>query len=161
MKEYFITIMAVALVGGVILSLTPKGSSARYVRLLCGLCTVGCVAFPIVGFFDGELDKEGLLSVFDYEERDKEYYEEIYNNNLNKSEIENAENILKGEILEGVSAKNDDIDVRLVTEDNSGEISILKVEVTIYPSGLTIDPRRIENYVQDRLGCPCEFFYDV
>ena len=161
MKEYFITIMAVALAGGMILSLMPRGSSARYVRLLCGLCTVGCVAFPIVGFFDGELDREGILSIFDYEEREREYYEEIYNNNLNNSEIENAEKTLKSEIIKEFSAKNGDIDVRIITKEKSGEFFIENVEVTIYPSGLTLDPKRIEGYVQKRLGCPCEFFYDA
>lgn len=161
MKEYFITVMAVSLMGGVIVSLSPKGNNARYVRLLCGLCTVCCVAFPVVRFAQGGFDREEILSVLDYETKEKEYYDEIYNKKLVGAELKNAEIALKSEIIKELSLQNDSINVNIVTENKSDEICIESVEVIIYPSGLYADPREIEECVEERLGCPCSFFYDV
>lgn len=161
MEEYFITVMAVSLVGGVIIALAPKGNSTRYVRMLCGLCTVCCVAFPVVSLAQNGFDKEGLLSMLDYESREKEYYEEIYNKNLIGAELENAEMTLKSEIIKELSLQNDSLNVNIITENKSDEICIDSVEVIIYPSGLSADPREIEEYVEERIGCPCSFFYDI
>ena len=74
MKEYFITVMAVAFLGGTIITLVPLGNTTKYVRLLCGLCTVCSIAFPLVSFVGGDFEKEELLSIFDYESK-----EEIWN----------------------------------------------------------------------------------
>ena len=57
MNEYFITVIAVAFVGGIVISLVPNGNTVKYVRLLCGLCVVCSIAFPLVSFFGGEFDK--------------------------------------------------------------------------------------------------------
>ncbi len=161
MKEYFITVMAVAFFGGTIITLVPLGNTTKYVRLLCGLCTVCSIAFPLVSFVGGNFEKEDLLSIFDYEGKEESYYEEIYNNCLTDTEINNAEITLKNEIIKGISASEDDFSLNIITEENSGEISIVRVEVIIYSSGMSIDPRRIESCVFERLGCGCEFFYDI
>ncbi len=161
MTEYFITVMAVTLAGGVIISIAPKDSSVRYIKLLCGLCTVCCVAFPLISFVGNGFDTEGLLKLFDYDAVEQAYYEEIYNNNFDKLSIENAEIKLKSEIIKEISAKDEDFDVKIITETSSGEIYISSVRVTIYKSGLSIDPKLIENFIFDSLGCQTVFFYDI
>lgn len=160
MKEYFITVIAVALVGGVIISLVPRGASVKYVRLLCGLCTVGCIAFPVMSFVKGDFNIDELTSLLDYESQEGEYYEEIYNSKINEAEIKNAEATLKSEIIKETSIGNDAFDIKIVTDKNSDEIFISNVEVTICSAGVSIDPRKIEACVYERLGCGCTFFYD-
>ena len=53
MSEYFLGLITFAFVGAIIFSLVPSGIGKRYVRLLCGLCSVGCIAFPIFDLISG------------------------------------------------------------------------------------------------------------
>ncbi len=161
MKEYFITVMAVALMGGVVISLVPEGKSVRYVRLLCGLCTVGCIAFPIADVVGEGLDKDGILSIFDYEGEEQKYYEEIYNKNLDNAEIENAEITLKSEIIKELNAEKDEFDLKIITDIKSDEIYISSVQLVFYKNGLNLNPRTAEKIIFERLGCPTEIFYDI
>ncbi len=161
MTEYFITVMAVALAGGVIISLVPTGRTLSYVRLLCGLCTLCCVAFPLVNIVGGEFDKEEILSMFESNDENREYYDEIYNKKLTKAEIENANFILKSEIIKAFSLKSDAIDINIITNNDSDEIYILKVGITLHKSGVDTNPRELKDFVFERLGCETEIFYDI
>ena len=79
MKEYFIAVIAVSLLGGVIVSMLPDGNTAKNVRFLCSLCTVACIAFPLISFFDNGFDSQTLMNVFEQSEQESEFYDEIYN----------------------------------------------------------------------------------
>ncbi len=160
MKEYFITIMIVALAGGIIVSLASQTNAQRNIKFLCGLCTVACIAFPLVNIAEGDFDKNAILDMFDYGENDEEYYDEIYNLNLENNEISNAKATLKSEILKELDAKNEDFDLNIITSKLNDKIYIDRVETVIYPEGIGINPREIQAYVNKRLGCECVIFYD-
>ena len=93
------------------------------------MCTVACVASPIVSFVRDDFDKSEILSIFDYSGEEKEYYEEIYNNTILKCEIQNANLILKSNIIKELKADNDSLDVNIITENKSDEKFISMVEV--------------------------------
>ena len=160
MKEYFIGIISVVFLGGAMISLSPKGYE-KQLRLLCGFCSVAVILFPLFSFVgNGENPFDGLASLFSQEEYQEEYYEEIYNDSFLVSEKKSAEKILKNDIIQEISADYDSIDVNIVLEQNNDEFYISSVEVMIYPSGVNIDPRSIEKYVKDALGCECRVIYD-
>ena len=60
MKEYFISIIAIALVGSLIISMLPSSSNAKYLRLICGLCAIGCIVFPLINADEMMIDFESL-----------------------------------------------------------------------------------------------------
>ena len=161
MKEYFISIMAVSLVGSVIIAMVSGNSTSKYLKLLCGLCMVGCIVFPLTSVANWSLDSENILKKFDYENGQEKYYDEIYNSSLGKFEIINAEISLKSEILKELSASNDDFDLNIITNQNADGFYISSVVIKVHSSGIDIDPRRIEKYVLKRLNCPCEIVYDL
>ena len=66
MNEYFLGLIAFAFVGAIILSVVPEGMSKKYVRLLCGLCSICCIAFPIFELVgSGGMLAENISALFE------------------------------------------------------------------------------------------------
>ena len=160
MQTYFFTVASVALIGGLIVAIAPASSSKRYVRLICSLGLTLCVMKPIItlamDIADGEIFSEldGVISV----EQESDY-DEIYNSTLLSAEKKNAENALKNEIIQALSAKDDAIDISIELCEKSDVFYISAVEVLIHPSGLALDPRDIEKCILERVECECWFVY--
>ncbi len=161
MKEYFLTVIAVTVIGGIVISLEGGRGSGRYIRLLCGVCTAGCIVLPVASLVaDGWSVDDNFWELFN-QEQFGDNYDEYYNCALDCAESINADNILKNNIIQALSLDNGDIDAHVVVENNSGEKYIKLVEVTIYAQGLDIDPRLVQKYVKELLGCQCVVYYDV
>ena len=160
MTKYFLGLIVFAFVGAVIFSLVPEGTSKRYVRLLCGLCSIGCIAFPIFELINGEkIELDEITALFDTSVSIDENTVEIYKDSLNSATLKNAEEALKNDIIQAVSAKYDDIDVKILLNKSSDEIYIDKINVFIYPSGYSIDPDAVKKVCRGRLGKECNIIY--
>ena len=159
MKEYFLMILAVVIVSGVVVSLSPSGY-AKQVRLLCGLFTTAFIMLPLVSFV-ADLDFSGgeWLDFFD-EEQYLEKYDEFYNEIVKNVEIENANQMLKSKMIQDLSVENECFDVALSISNVSGEKFIEKVNVILYAEGISVDPHEVKNYVSALLGCECSVYYD-
>ena len=160
MRDYFFGLILFAFFGSVILSVAPHGLSRTYLRFLCGLCSVGCIIFPLVSLVspdgDGGADIEAFFETEDGQEKNAV---EIYNLYLDGVAEKNAEETLKSEIITELRAKSEDIDVDIILDKSSDEIYIKSVYVFFYPSGYDIDPKKVEKICFSALGCGCEFFY--
>ena len=161
MREYLLGVVVIALLCSVVMSVTPKNGSESAMRLVCGLCAVGVIAVPLVAVFDGEGLLDGVKDIFETEEAVPEYYDEIYNKNFDKAYVNNAEILLKNEIIQELSANDDGFDVNIVVGVKSDEKYIERVELIIYASGMSIDPHSVEKYINERLECPCIVVYDI
>ena len=161
MKEYFVSVIAVSLVGSMLVSLAPNGESFKNIKVLCALCTVACIVFPLVSLFNDGVSAEDVKKAFDIERNEEQKYDEIYNCSLEGYGVLNAESTLKNEIIQTLKINENAFDVRIVLGEENGVIYISLVRFYLYSGGLTVDPRSLETYVLDRLGCGCEFVYDV
>lgn len=159
MSGYFLGLIIFAFVGAIILSLVPAGASKKQVRFLCGLCSIGCIAFPLFQIAGDGIDFDGISSIFEASSSIDENAVEIYKSYLNEATIKNVEETLKNDIIQGNSAKLDDIDVNIIVDKNSDEYYISEVVVYIYPSGYGIDPNKIEALCQERLGHKATIVY--
>ena len=160
MKEYFVGIIAVVFVGGMIVSIAPGGTTQKYLRLLCGLSVMACIVMPAVSFFKGcDAPIETWGDLGEIEEYDESKYVEIYNNSLREAGAQNAENIIKNDMLKEFNADEQDFDIRLDNEIISDEIYISGILLEIHPSGVALDPRQMKKYLEDRLECPCTIVY--
>jgi hypothetical protein len=159
MTEYFLGLIAFAFFGAVIFSLAPDGISKRYIRLLCGLCSIGCIAFPIFNLIgDGE-EIGNISELFEASFEVNENSVEIYNNSINNATVKNAEEELKNDIIKATSAKYNDIGVKIILAQNSDEFYIDRVVVYIYPSGYDLEPKRISEICRGKLGIACDIIY--
>lgn len=160
MKEYFLGLIVFAFAGSVILSLAPSGAGKGYIRLLCGLCSVGCIVFPLFGLISGEgVEANELLSMLDGSERIEENSVEIYNDAIDTATLENAELNLKAHLIKELKAKTDSLDAKIVLGESNGEKYIERVKIYIYPSGYAIAPEKIKAATVDLLNAECELIY--
>ena len=161
MKEYFVSVIAVTLAGSALIALAPNGGFIKNIKLLCALCTVACIAFPIGSIFSDGVSANDIKEAFDVQLDEERNYDEIYNNSINEYELLNAEMTLKNEIAQVFELDSDALDVKLVMGEENGTLYISLVKFYLHSKGLTADPRALETYVLERLGCGCEFVYDI
>ena len=160
MKDYFLGLILFAFFGAVVLSIAPSGFSRGYLKFLCGLCSIGCIIFPIASLaVDGDSWKENIEGIFETDEKSKESYAEIYNSFLDDIAEENAEETLKNKIITEMNGKYGDIDVDIILNKSCDEIYIESVFVYFYPSGYDIDPRKVKKICFSEFGCECEILY--
>lgn len=161
MKEYFTAIIAVVALGSLVISLAPSSNYSKQLRLLCGLCSVGCVIFPILSLaVDFDAQSQEFSALFEYRGGEKQYYDEIYNSTVDFADIKNAEKSLKSKIIKELGINNDNFDVRVYVKNNSVEKYIEKVELVIYPEGVEIDPHAVKKYLGELFGCEIDVVYD-
>ena len=160
MKEYFISIVVIALVGSLIISMLPSSSNAKYLRLICGLCAIGCIVLPLINADDTMIDFESLEELFYNEQNGDNDYDKIYKDAMAKAEISNAEISLKNEIVKACSANYEDFDVEIITKKYSDEFYISKITLKIYPSGITLNVHLIKKYIEEKIGHECVIFYE-
>ena len=155
MAEYLITLVTVSIVCGIVSILSPKGDTGKYVSFICGICILGIMVDPIADViknFDGLSDSIDKSFVED----SKEYYENIFKDNLKKVSVEQAERLTEEKLSDDLKIKRDTFDVQLIFEDGS----VRKAVVTIFPSGISIDTGEVIGYIEAILKCPCVIIYD-
>ena len=160
MKAYFLGIIIVAFLGGMVVSIIPGGASQRYLRLLCGLCVSASIVLPIFSLLSQgkfEVNANDFLETRAFEE---DNYAEIYNKSIKNAEEKTLESILKVEIIQEFDAKSEDIDIDLVIAEKSDEFYISEVYLEIHASGVLLDPHAIKEYIDYRLLCDCVIVYN-
>ena len=161
MKEFLITLMAVAILNGVVGMLTPDGNLGKYVRfagMLCLLCALASPVVTVIGAFgDGGEFLDGILG--DKAEREEENYDEIYNNTLMNGSASYAQEIMENALLQHFNLPQDSlsVSVELVMENEAYQIE--RVVVSLGEQAIFADPRDIISFVNDRWNCTCTVVY--
>lgn len=159
MKSYFITLMAVALLNGMIGMISPEGNVKKYIRLLGGLCLLCAMAQPIVSILSGgDFSVEEWLDLPEMQETVD--YDEIYNHALVSGGEKNAETAIKNRILSRFELPSDSMDIEVNFVTNKDELSLGDVRVTLRDQAIFADPREIISYVNESWNCPCTVIYD-
>lgn len=159
LREYFSTLMAVALLTTVLGMLSPSGNIKKYVRLAGAFCLLCALVAPwgeLILKNDG-ISEELLVGEWQSETVD---YEEIYRASLLNGEVKNAQAIVKNRILNRFSLSEDTIDVQLAVESREDTVTLSEVTLLIRSSAVLLDPRELTSYVNEEWGCPCVVIYD-
>ncbi len=162
MKEFLITLMAVAILVGVVGMLTPDGNLAKYVRFAGMLCLLCALASPIVTVLSALTDGDGFAEEIlgDIGEKEEERYDEIYNNTLMDGSAKYAEEVMKSELTQQFSLPKDSlsVSVELVMENELYQIE--RVMVVLGEQAVFVDPRQVISFVNERWNCTCTVVYD-
>ncbi|MBR2354143.1 MAG: stage III sporulation protein AF [Clostridia bacterium] len=158
MREYLLTLAGVVILSGVITMLGADGGVKKYIRLICSLSVLCALISPLLVWArEGNYSFDAWRDMIENEEID---YDEIYKESLKKHEIKTAENAFKYSISKELSVNISDFDVQFhtVTKNNKEELS--SVTITLRDRGVLADPRRMADFVNSSLGCPCMILYD-
>ena len=155
MAEYLMSVIGAALVGGVMVSVLPEGSSGglkKYMGFIVSLCVLSVVISPVTdaleavsGFFDGGLREWVEKSELDYE---SEYYK--YLESYGK---ENAEEGISALICREFSIDQDDCHVSALVRENEGNLVLDEIRVILSGRAIFKNPYEIEKYLTDAFEC--------
>lgn len=160
MKEYFVGIMVSVVFGALAISILSEGGEKKYLRMLCGVATAGCIILPLADFFrEGSDALKEVEDMFAVNENEEEHYDEIYNKTLTSAGVKNAEQSLKNLIISRLNVDGNDFDVNIFGDVESDVFCIKRVEFLIFPSGIAIDPHKVEKLVTDLLKCDFDVIY--
>ena len=159
MKEYLMTLTAVALLGGILGMLSPEGDIKKYVRLAVSLCLVCAMIQPVLSVLSGEMPAlDELLGIGEQEETMN--YDEIYYQSLLSGGREQAEEAMKQELLKEFSLPYESLEVEAILERKNDGVEVKEIRVTLRDSAIFADPKEVIAPVNERLSCPCTVIYD-
>ena len=159
MKEYLITLMTVAIICGIISTLSPKEDIGKYVSLICGICALGVMVAPVSEFLDGA-DGVDLMLQNGFVINSEEDYEKMFEESIVSTGVDQAEKTIKNNLCELFDSDTEAIDVELAVEKGKDSLKIKKVTVKEFPEGITVDVKRIIEYIEENLGCTCVIIYE-
>ena len=155
MKQYFLSIVIVSVIGSVISIIAPEGEGgglSRHVSLAVGVCLILVCFAPAADAVEWlrELDLE---AVFPESEGEVNEYESIFDSAYSQAEIGNLCEGIKGAVSQrfGIDPTCLSVSVRL-GEGGRGK-TLESVFVTLYDSAIWADTGEIESYLSSLLGC--------
>ena len=150
MKEYIISILAVAAAGSIILILSPEGEGGgikKHVSLAIGLAAILVMISPLSNAIEsiGNISFEGISG---YSES-KEEYESIFYDTLEKAEISNLKSGIKNALSDRFGIDESECNVELNISDGK----LCRVLIRLYGSAIWCDSGEIEKYLHELLDC--------
>lgn len=159
MKEYFMTLMSVALLNGILHMISPEGDIKKYVRLLGALCLLCAMTVPL---FSALAEGEGSLNFLTEfgQGTEQSNYDEIYQNSLlNGNKTETEKNIKTRMIQElSMEASTFDVSAEIVLKNEKTDLE--SVTVTLRDSAIFADPRQIIEWINGVYECSCVIVYE-
>lgn len=159
MKEYGMTLTAVALLGGVLGMLSPEGDLKKYIRLVVALCLLCAMVQPLIaawsegGWLSGE-----TWQLWKWEET--EDYDDIYKQSLLSGSEKQVSSLLKQQILSEFQVSEASVDVVVKIEMENDRSEVREIWITLREEAVFIDPKRITALIEEQWECPCTILYD-
>jgi len=158
MREFWMTLLGVSLLSGVVEMLLPQeGEGKKYVKLVGALCVLTLLINPLASLLRGlwNEDPENIEEIFSAPETQD--YEAVFSEAVLKGEREEIERLLEENIQRECGIQEGALTVRTHWEDDA--LTVVWVEVGM--DGITVEPHAVISYVENWLGCRCEFLYDI
>lgn len=152
MKTYLLSLIATAAVAALVGFLAPEGNLGKYVKLVSSLLLLTVILSPLPSALESLRD---LPSLFRRSDTQAQSEEESLQEVLDTTSKTYFAAELTERLEERFAITPGEISVVIRWEDRDGES--IPAEVTLLLSGRAKwkDPKEVESYVSDLLGCPC------
>lgn len=158
MSGYLLSVIAAALIVGVIGALVPSGEGDGLKKCVCfiGALCVLCLLISPLGQLRERLDSigESIGSFFDREAAEREY-EAQYREYLLSFGADSITLALREHICERFDISSENCHIRVETGEREGELCVTQVTVVLSGVALFCDPHEIEDYIGELFGCRC------
>ncbi len=159
MEGYLMTLMAVALLSGIVGMISPEGDTKKYVRfagLLCLLCAM--IGPALTALTDSDFSMDDLTG--ETQTDDSVDYDEIYNNALIAGGEKQAAQTIKSSIIQEFDLPSDALEVTVQRMSKNDTDSPIEVRVTLGGKAIFADPKEIVRQVESILDCRCTILYE-
>lgn len=156
MKTYFLSLIGASLCVALISILAPNGTLGKYVRLLTSLFLICVIISPLDGAIDGMRELiNGTLTFPDSNQQIEEEAREEWQSMLDSSSktyfLQSLRQLLEAEF----SISPGEIDCSALWEEKNGAVKPRRIHILLSGSAIWKDPKAIEHFIGDLLGCEC------
>ena len=153
MKRYFLSVILAALFGGICEAILPEGNATRtHLKLVTGICVLSVLVLPMgdliaeMGEFVKSIDLDGIME-------DAGEYDEIFEGALSRYSAEEIGRYVGDAVTREFSLPEGTCRATAVLNADG---TLSRVLIVLSGTAILSDPDRIEQYVNERLACPCD-----
>ena len=157
MKDYLFSLLGASLCIALISLLSPNGSSAKYVRLLSALFLICVLISPMHGLIDGIRDlANGELRLPEWGDTDSSDAEQELQSTLDNASKSYFLQSLTQMLEREFSISPGELRCSAVWTAVAGDqIKPSRIHVLLSGSAIWKDPKKIELFINELLGCEC------
>ncbi len=153
MQDYIFSVISFSAIGTVALGLLPLGDDAlkKAFSLLLSLIMILVIGDPLISFiksYDGSFLES--ISV-----AETSSYEEVWLEALGDLTKKDADAAVLRLIAAEFSLNEDEIKVDCLLKKTENSFALDDVDVILSGKGKLINPRRVESFLNEKLGCKC------
>lgn len=153
MKEYIISIIALAFICAVVSMLSPEGEGGglgKHVKLISGLLLILACLSPIISLVKGlyDLDLAGLRYHYG---KSSEEYESIFLSELSIADVENVKQDVENRLAEKFGLKKESFSVSIRITPERDRIDLILIR--LFDSAIWTDTGKLEEYLERIYNC--------
>ena len=160
MKDYLLTLIAAALIAALVGILSPdgeRGGIAKHLKLLTALFLICVLISPLCGILtDLKSLMDGTLSIPNLTPDTEDDYRQQMDAALDAATESYFTDMLTQTLESQFSIAKGDIDCRVDWTRDGDQITPRRVTVILSGKAIWKDPKPIEEFVSELLGCECQ-----
>ena len=155
MEQYFISILTISVIGGIITTLLPEKSSGlkKYLSYIIGLISIITLLSPLTKVIDDVSSFKNNIDNFYNETISQEAIDKT-NSLIITSGIEKVEDGIKAILIEKYKLNESEINVTAsVNKDDISAVKITQLTITLRGKATWEDSNKIKEYLESMVGC--------
>lgn len=156
MKDYILSVITVAALGCIANGVCPEGEgqglkkAVSFIMSLLLIVTVGKQIISFVSAFDGDELSDIILS------SESLGYNEVWSSTVKNITATDAEKAVAELTSERFGLEEDCFSVKCEISEKENAYVIDRVTVELFGAGMFTNPRKIELFLSEYLGCECD-----
>lgn len=159
MKNYLIMIIITSICVGIYNIISPQFHGIEKYSKMIGMLVVVCVMASPLKMLLNSFDKNGFEniqnSILGSEQTNKEEYDEIFNDYLNRFSIEEIKQEIKEILYENYEIPAQECEISVFTKFDE-KLQLSSIQILLSGKSIFKNPYVIEERFKELLGCTCQ-----
>ena len=159
MKNYLIMIIITSICVGIYNIISPQFHGIEKYSKMIGMLVVVCVMVSPLKMLLNSFDKNGFEniqnSILGSEQTNKEEYDEIFNDYLNRFSIDEIKQEIKEILYENYEIPAQECEISVFTKFDE-KLQLSSIQILLSGKSIFKNPYVIEEHFKELLGCTCQ-----
>ena len=159
MKNYLIMIIITSICVGIYNIISPQFHGIEKYSKMIGMLVVVCVMISPLKMLLNSFDKNGFEniqnSILGSEQTNKEEYDEIFNDYLNRFSIDEIKQEIKDILYENYEIPAQECEISVFTKFDE-KLQLSSIQILLSGKSIFKNPYVIEEHFKELLGCTCQ-----
>ena len=159
MKNYLIMIIITSICVGIYNIISPQFHGIEKYSKMIGMLVVVCVMISPLNMLLNSFDKNGFEniqnSILGSEQTNKEEYDEIFNDYLNRFSIDEIKQEIKEILYENYEIPAQECEISVFTKFDE-KLQLSSIQILLSGKSIFKNPYVIEEHFKELLGCTCQ-----